>query len=84
MHVGRPMISNLPRGLSRRVVEAVTNRLLRAMSGAGDATRAPAAPEAAEAPDTPVAPGAVDTAERGTSRERSRSPKISAEDRFLV
>ena len=78
------MISNLPKGLSKRVVEAVTNRLRRAMSGADDSTRATAAPEAAEALDTPVAPGAVDTAERGTSRERSRSPKISAEDRFLV
>ena len=93
----RPMISNLPRGLSKRVVEAVTNRLLRAMSGADSVASAPAVPETvavpeeAGAPEAPVVPAAVGENPAGAAMEaggagvprqgRSRSPRISEEGR---
>ena len=79
------MISNLPKGLSRRVVQAVTDRLRRAMSGVDDVQSAPAVPETAVAPETAggTAPDAA-VEMLGTDvphRDRSRSPRISEEVR---
>ena len=85
------MISNLPRGLSKRVVDAVTNPLRRAMSGVPDDTSVvPAALEAAGSPEVPEVPGVAgedppgdvgSAAEDGTARERSRTPRVSRADR---
>ena len=78
------MISNLPKGLSRRVVQAVTDRLRRAMAGGDDiqsaaalatltAEDAGAAPEAAggAGPDAVVEVLGTDV----PPRDRSRSPR---------
>ena len=81
------MISNLPKELSKRVVQAVADRLRRAMSGADDVQSAAAltaedagsVPEAAggAAPDATVEVLGTDV----PPRDRSRSP-ISEEMRI--